>query len=57
METRLGHSHAIYISVPIGPLLMKFMFLVTRLRVILMAASIGHYWSRDLDSAPRARLL
>ena len=26
------------------PLLIKFMFLVTRPRVILMAASIGHYW-------------
>lgn len=28
----------------IRPLLIKFMFLVTRPRVILMAASIGHYW-------------
>ena len=32
------------------PLLIKFMLLVTRPRVILMAASIGHYRSRDLDS-------
>ena len=36
---------------------MKFMFLVTRPCVILMAASIGHYWSRDLDSAPREAVL
>ena len=28
----------------VRPLLMKFMFLVTCPRVILMAASIGHYW-------------
>ena len=28
----------------IRPLLMRSMFLVTRLHVILIAASIGHYW-------------
>jgi len=28
----------------IRPLLINFMFLVTRPHVILMAASIGHYW-------------
>ena len=38
------------------PLLMKFMFLVTRMRVILIAVSIGHYWSRDLHSVPQIRL-
>jgi len=30
----------------VRPLLINFMFLVTRPHVILMAASIGHYWWR-----------
>ena len=37
----LRYNHSI-----IRPLLMKFMFLVTHPRIILMAASIGHYWWR-----------
>ena len=36
----------VHLQPKLRPLLINFMFLVTRPHVILMAASIGHYWWR-----------